>query len=553
MVRVGILTAQHCLFAAFPASEPMVVSRPETAFRSRFAAFALAASFVVVLGGWLLAAPPGASPDDAYHLASIWCAEGFKEDRCLEDPGAPDMSRVRIPFSTGQLLCFQHDGQKSAACAVEEQRSDFLRFTTVNSSNIRGERPTLYYRAMHQYIGESFSGTMARIRVSNLMTVALMFGLTAAIAVPNVRRAFLLASLIASVPLGLFLMTSLNTTAWGLAGLATLWANGLTAIGHPKRINRMFGALLFVAGAVLALGSRSEATVHVGVTLTLLAVLWPSFRPLAADAVSRGFTQRLLQRRSAAIAAAVLAIATSLTALVVLAPRSARLGDVVSSVLRGYGRLEARGLDSPILSIAFEVPSLWTGALGHIWGLGALDTPIPMLATLPLAGSFVALLTLGLQNASRPRAGAALLAAGALFFFPLFALLQGGRLVYEELQPRQFMALLFVLLGIALIRTPGEARFFINAGMRLVIFLAVSVGHSVALLVTMRRHITGLTEFRYVSFSSEIEWWWASAPPPNVVWAIASLAFAIALALILRLFSESASLPSEEPSRAFAG
>lgn len=541
MEQVGILTALASRFAVSAAGESIVSSRPATAFLARAGGVGLALSFIVVLSGWLLAAPPGASPDDGYHLASIWCAEGFKEDRCLEDPGSPDSSRVRIPFSTSQLLCFQHDGEKSAACATEEHDSDLLMFTTVTRSNIRGERPNLYYRAMHRHIGESFAGTMARIRVSNLLTVAIMFSLTAAAAVADVRRAFLLAALIASVPLGLFLMTSLNTTAWGLAGLATMWANGLTAIGHPKRTNRIFGAVLFVAGAVLALGSRSEATVHVGVTLTILAVLWPTFRPLTADRSPDGLTQRLLRRRGTALAATAFAVATSLTALVVLAPRSARLGDVLSSLISGYGRLKARGLDSPILSIAFEVPSLWTGALGHIWGLGALDTPIPMLATLPLAGTFVALLTLGLQNAPLPRVGAALLAGGALFFFPLLALLQGGRLVYEELQPRQFMALLFVLLGIALIRTPDEPRFAISAGMRAVIFFAASLGHSIALLVTMRRHITGLTEFRYVSFTSDIEWWWASGPSPNIVWAVASVAFSVTLAGVLSLFSASES------------
>ena len=500
----------------------------------------LALGLAVVLGGWLLAAPPGASPDDGYHLASIWCAEGFKDERCLEDPSAPDRSRVLIPFSTSQLLCFQHDGRRSAACAVEEHQSDLRVFSVVNSSNIRGERPNLYYRAMHQYIGETLAGTMARIRVSNLLLVVIMFTLTAAVATADVRRAFLLSSLIASVPLGFFLMTSLNTSAWGLAGLATLWANGLTAIGHPKRRNRMLGAGLAGLGALIALGSRSEATVHVGVSLTVLVILWSTFRSMATDLPKGTLAHRLLNRRGAALAAAGLAVVTSLTALVVLAPRSARLSDVSSSIASGYDRLLARGLDSPILSIAFEVPSLWTGALGHVWGLGALDTPIPMLATLPLAGAFVALLTLGLQNASRPRMTAALLAGGALFFFPIFALLQGGLLVYEQLQPRQFMALLFVLLGIALVRAPGEQRFSLSRGMRTILFLAVSLGHSVALLVTMRRHVTGLTEFRYVSFSSEIEWWWASGPSPNVVWAVASVAFAVVLAGVLQLFADRA-------------
>jgi hypothetical protein len=52
----------------------------------------------------------------------------------------------------------------------------------------------------------------------------------------------------------------------------------------------------------------------------------------------------------------------------------------------------------------------------------------------------------------------------------------------------------------------------------------------------MRRHISGLSEFRYVSFTSEIEWWWASGPQPNTVWAVASIAYVVLLVLVLQQF-----------------
>jgi hypothetical protein len=53
----------------------------------------------------------------------------------------------------------------------------------------------------------------------------------------------------------------------------------------------------------------------------------------------------------------------------------------------------------------------------------------------------------------------------------------------------------------------------------------------------MRRHISGLVEFRYVSFTSEIEGWWASAPAPDLVWATASIAYIVAAVIVLGLFS----------------
>lgn len=513
---------------------PQSDARPS---RGRLLSVGLIFSSIVLLSGWLLAAPPGASPDDGYHLASIWCAEGYKADLCLEDPSSPQGSpRVLIPFSTNQLLCFQHDGRRSAACAVEAQRSDVTIFSVVDSSNIGRERPNLYYWFMHQLITDEFSTSMARMRAANLLLVVSMFSLTAALATVTVRRAFLLSSLLASLPLGLFLVTSLNTSAWGLTGLVTLWANGLTAIGHKKRSNRMAALALMGLGMVLALGSRTEAIVHIGVTLTVLALMFASFRAgrkgLAADRPSSS-----LDLRWTSLLALSLAVGTSLFALVRLAPRSARLSSVGSNLQEGYRLLEARGLGDPLVAIAFEVPSLWTGAFGHIWGLGALDTPIPTLATLPIAGSVVALLTLGLHRSARPRSLAALTVAGALFLFPLFALLQGGLLVYEQLQPRQFMALLFLILGVSLVALPGERSLALSSGIRVFLLFSLTLAHSVALLVTMRRHISGLVEFRYVSFSSEVEWWWTAGPSPNLVWLTASIAFAVAIGIVLQMYA----------------
>ena len=33
----------------------------------------------VALGSWVLASPVGSSPDDDYHMASIWCGQGVRE------------------------------------------------------------------------------------------------------------------------------------------------------------------------------------------------------------------------------------------------------------------------------------------------------------------------------------------------------------------------------------------------------------------------------------------------------------------------------------------
>jgi hypothetical protein len=419
---------------------------------------------------------------------------------------------VLVPQGVTGLTCFQYDGQRSAQCALDSLSPGLQQFIPVTGTNIRGERPNLYYRVMHVFVSEDLGTATALMRTANLVVVAAMVILTALVADPRVRRAYLLSSLVVSVPLGLFLATSLNTSAWGLAGLTTLWANALTASSHPVRRNRLLAGLLAIVGLVLGLGSRTEAVGHIAVTAVAIgAVLLWSRRTRRAGA-SNG---RQLARRLVLVGGAVLGAVV----VVLVAPQNAGVDRIVQDVQSGHERLTARGIGDPFLAIAFEVPSLWTGALGHIWGLGALDTPIPTLATLPLIGVFVALLVLGLQHAHRGRVLAVTVVAVSLFAFPTLALMRSGLIVFEELQPRQFMVLLFVLLGLAILRLPGEKDLVLGRGMRIATVVALGVGNAVALLVTMRRHISGLVEFRYVSFSSEIEWWWASAPSPNLVWA----------------------------------
>ena len=490
----------------------------------------LGVSLVVVLAGWLLAAPPGASPDDGYHLGSIWCAEGFKDGVCLEDVGAADRSRVLVPQDVMGLVCFQYDGRRSAACVLDSLSPGMQQFIPVSGTNIRGERPNLYYRAMHRFVSDDLASATSRMRTANLVVVALMMIGTALVADRRVRDAFVMSSLVVSVPLGLFLATSLNTSAWGLAGLTTLWANALTVTQHERRSNRIAAAVLLLAGLTLGLGSRTEAVAHVGVSAAVVAAILVWMRLDRTGRTGR----RWVDLRTVGMGVG----ATVLTMVVVtLAPQNAGMDRILRDIGSGYDRLSARGIGDPFLAIAFEVPSLWTGALGHIWGLGALDTPIPTLATVPLIGAFVVLLTVGLQGASRPRRAAAAITTVALFALPTLALMRSGLIVYEELQPRQFMVLLYVLLGVALLRLPDEPPLLLGRGMRALLALGLGVGHAVALLVTMRRHISGLVEFRYVSFTSEVEWWWASGPGPNTVWAAASLAFLVAAVVALGAFA----------------
>ena len=502
----------------------------------------LGIALALVLGGWLLAAPPAASPDDGYHLGSIWCAGGFEEGLCLDDPGSPDAARALVPAPVLELACFTYDGSQSAACQLEALSGSMQRLVPA-ATNTDGARPNLYYRTMHLLIGDGqdVSAATARIRVANAAVTLLLVMLTALLAHPPLRAAFLVSWIIAAVPLGLFLITSVNTSAWGIAGLTTAWANVVTARDHPLLRHRMLAGLLAVVGIAMGLGARTEAVAHIGLIGVTLVVLFGWEYLDSVEASPWSFARRNAGR-IAATAAGVVATAVLLFAI---APRSAGLDGIFEALSYGYDRVAARGVGDPILSIAFEVPTLWGGALGNIWGLGALDTPIPSLASFPLMGLFVALLAIGIHAGARARTVAVSLLFLGLFAFPTLSLLRSGLLVYESLQPRQFMVLLFPLLGIALYRMRGEQPLVLGVAGRITAVLLLTMAHSVALLVTMQRHTTGLLpgflgEPRHVAFGRELEWWWASVPHPDIIWLIASLAYLVVALVAMRLVASSA-------------
>lgn len=497
----------------------------------------------VVLTAWLLAAPPGGSPDDGYHLGSIWCGAGHKDDLCLEAVGPVDSAIALVPLALNDITCFAYDGGLSARCQTERfavAQGQSTRFSP-EFTNINRKRPNLYYRVMHEFIDLERGPlhSVGRMRAVNVILTVAMVSLTALVAPGRIRRAFLLSWIVAALPLGLFFATTLSTSAWTIAGLSTVWANLLTVKEHPRGGNRILGGALAAIGIIMALGARTEAVAHLAIVgVSLGAMWWLDYQDRRPPRASRSLFRRAAE--TAGLGASGIAFLALLNAV---APQSANLDGAVGGFRAGYERLEARGVGDPFLAILFEVPTLWSGAFGNVWGLGVLDTPIPNLASLPIIAVFVTLLVVGVQHGSRGRILAVTLVIVAFLAMPTLSLLRAGLLVYESLQPRQFMAMVYPLLGLALYRASAEPRLVIGRAMAAAITVTLSVAHSISLLVTIQRHTNGLLPGfdglpRHVQFGREAEWWWAAMPHPDLVWAIGSIAYLLLVTALVQQFRD---------------
>lgn len=462
----------------------------------------------VSLASWALSSPVGASPDDDFHLASIWCGLGERAGVC-EDPGDP-VERL-VPAAVAGAPCYAHRADESGACWNPGAEG----MVRVDRANADGLYPRVYYAVMSSLVGPDVAWSVMAMR---LLNCAIAVGLLTATfwALPRRVRPALIVSITAtSVPLGLFIVSSNNPSSWAVLSGMVVW---ITLYGATQTTGRRRVALasLYVLGCVMGAGARADAGAY-AVFGTALALI------LGA---------RRLRSQMIPIAAASVGVAVSIGLYL-----TAWQGDSLAT-----GMVQGNAPLSPgqLLSNAQEIPTLWLGALGS-WGLGWLDTPLPGIVFVLASSAFFGAFYIGLRGVDRRRAIAIVLAVLALWAVPFVLLYQSNALVGDLVQPRYVLPLMIIALGVASLRSDAaqawsRARLWV-AG------VALTLAFGTALHTNIRRYTTGLDEF-HVDPGSGAEWWWAGAPSPLVNLVLGTAAFAatfVMWGLVLRHDASSAS------------
>lgn len=509
----------------------------------------LAAMFV--LAAWLLASPPGSSPDDGYHLSSIWCARGFDPDLCIDatPPGSTRTEQVLVPEALNAVTCMAFQSTRSADCVLNALNLPPERLTVTDGGNIRQERASLYYRTMHVFVSDDYPRSFMLIRIANATVALLALVLTLLAAPRNVRAAVAVTWLITSIPLGLFLLTSLNSSAWGFIGLGLVWGNALTLLHALDRRTRAAALALLILGAVMALGARTEALGHLA--FSTLALLFIALERPWSTSHRTGLRTGTPWVRGAMFTAAAATSVLIAFLLIRLAPVD-YLRATLSAPIDGYDRLVLGGRGQPLIALFTEVPLLWTGAFGDRFGLGWLDTAMPIIVYVFVLAAFMTLLGLGLQGARRGRMAAVATMTVALFAVPVYTLLSIGAPVGESYQPRHYLPTTMLLLGVALVGSHGRPQPRLGPGGVAGLATIITIAHAVALHTNIRRYTTGLRLDVYLDLNREVSWWWAHGPSPMTTWIIGSLAFGVLAALVLDLMRHQADGPMSEPQQSLS-
>ncbi len=457
------------------------------------------AALVVALAAWALSSPVGASPDEDYHLASIWCGHGEREGLC--EPGsAGDTREVQQRLIASP--CYAFEPAESAACQFPIMTQD-TQLVDTDRGNFDGSYPPLFYFAMSFLAGDEVADSVLAMRLANSVVTLLLLGAVWLASPTGLRRGLVAGTAVTVVPLGMFLLPSVNPSSWALLSALTLPVAALGYITTEDRRRRwIFGALAAVA-LLLGAGARADSAIYGALAIGLAGVV--TLR------TGWAYVRRLLYPAFLVVLAVVLFFTTG-----------------QSESIEGSGEVTLSF--GAFVRLMGDVPSLWTGALGG-WGLGWLDTYMPAFVSVAAWSVLVGVVFAALAGAGVRRLVALAIGGAAVWVVPTYMQYLSGYPVGAAVQPRYILPLVIILVVIAIARV-DEPPVAWGGGQWVLVVVALATANAVALHTNLRRYVTG-ADVVDPSLDAGLEWWWPSLPVgPMATWAIGSVAFAAALTLL---------------------
>lgn len=502
---------------------------------------------------WSVASPIGASPDDNFHLPSIWCGRGAVPQQCALQPAPPSaaspasitspaapklVAMVPSPLEQ-QVSCFAFQVSQSAACQGMIQDWSSLELVPSAWNNTTAEiYPPGFYYAMSFFVRPHVKHSALLMRGVNGVLAVLLIGVLIVLAAGSeIECAVILSVLVASIPLGVFIIPSTNPSSWTVTGVGTYWGFLYLLVRERRPARQLVAGVAALLAAFLAIFSRVDGSLYIllATAVTVLA-LSPSLRDLLRVCCTR----RLW----------VVVIPVAVLAVYLFGWHGQGVKVVQSGLQGGAG--PTRTVPQLLFYNLMMVASLWSGALGG-WGLGWLDTNLS--PTVPLVVFSIAffLIVSGLQGARVCQVGAFCVVLAALTVVPVYVLTRAGQLVGETVQPRYLLPLLYLALGVALIQRKPGLPAALTRGTTTVFMVLLALAHSIALHQNIRRYVTGV-DFIDFDLNKRGEWWWNVGPTPHTVWLIGAVSF-LCLAVLLgyQLQRSTRRRPEPAPTEAQPG
>mgnify|MGYP002735251683 CR=1 FL=1 len=461
---------------------------------------------LIGFSAWAMASPTGGSPDDDYHLASIWCPWPADSSGCDYQVEDGEVVSVVVPETVAAASsCYAFHSDVSAAC-IEEFSDDVF----VDSGRFDdGSYPPGYYRFHRVFVGEDVYRSVVVMRLANVLLGLGSLVTVALLASPRLRASLFIAATAAWTPMGVYFVASNNPSSWAISGILTYGAALLVSLYEPSR-HRWALPSVGTLGAVMAATSRADAAFYIFIVSLAAWLLFP-----------------LSKRRLAPFIWSVVMAVFGLGMF---------FSSGHSANLTGDGGWPTR-TDVSLLGTLKENLLALPDYLAGFWGVGVPpgwhDTPLPTWATTLMILTAGGVVYMGARQLwARKLLASSVLIAGVLGV-PVVAMTLRHVFPVTYYQPRYTLPLLAVFFVTWVLGREGESLF---AGRSPVVLLATAAGvaNAFALARVVERNSTGLLD---EGLAAESVWWPWSTPPE---WLICVGSLAMAGGLLLTAFSVSA-------------
>lgn len=469
---------------------------------------------LAALSSWALSSAPGSSPDEDYHLVSIWCGLGLRDGLCT---AGPTPTTRMVADDVVNSSCFQAAPKQSGRCPQATGPVE------TDNGNFNNSYPGGFYATMGLFAGPSVEVSVLLMRLFNAgIYVA---AITALLGLVGTRRRtnYMLVSLATLVPLGIFLIPSANPSSWAITSATVLWASLVEFTRAEERGKKIGLVILAAFGFAMALASRADATAYAAAALAL------------AWFVTAKRDRKTLIRGGIAVVLIGVAYAWYRT-----------LGQTSMVGPRTDPFRPAEPPDAWFHRI-LGLTELILGAFGPA-PLGWLDTPMPSMTRLLAGGIAAMVLIWGLRRCSWRKATSLVAILALLITLPMIVLAADHLIIGEGVQARYLFPLVILAMMIAISQdNPRGSQ--LNWAQATVIALSLGLANAAALHTNIRRYVTGLDDPHF-NLSRKVEWWWQAGPSPMMIFAAGSLLFfaAAAAVLVYQRFTAAPESPQTEPS-----
>jgi len=496
---------------------------------------------------WAVASPQGSTPDEDYHLPSIWCPYGAQ--RCpIRINTETGHSEVQVPWTVGTGICWAFDPTASGYCTLyaqewEDTGAGPIPFMVWTYRLNQGQYPGGFYDTMNLFARNSgilnldVFWTVVQMRVFNgLLAIGLLAGI--AYSLPRSGKRLLFYSLlIVAAPMMIFMVASANPSSWSITGLLVAWFGSYAAFRQRSASRAILPAVLALVGGFMAANARTDSAAFLMALAVGVAIMHWRFLPAKHEL-----------RNSLRFGAGLWCWAIP-PLLLLLGWYGFSAGDHSQVLVDGFYAAD-RWPPAVLTNNLFQI-------IGFIQGiptpqLNWLDTPMPELTIVTFGLGWVLLAIWG-WGASRANWQKVLTFLGLMLLLlglPLYLLQISGQLVGLEVQQRYLLPLLPLVLAVSLWRPHKDGAPVLPMVYLRIMYVLAVLGQSVALHTQIRRFTRGLqgtwSTYFYTSprLDFDVEWWLAPLSP-TLTWLLGSLGFAL-LALGLFAYQKNHSLSPEK-------